>query len=436
MNRLIETLREERNSLRAALTEITDKAATENRDLDDTENKNFEDLVARAEANAKRLEQLEQIELRTAAGYELSTKVDAAAGKVRVENIKEADIYRAGGEFDFLKDVVAVQLSGDFAARERLARHDAHMRSGVTTADMAGLIPPTYLTDLYAPLAHEGRPFANVCNRSRALVGNTAYITKAVNGSDVDAQSAENATLASSEPDMTDVQISAKTYAGTITVSRQALHFGSVTSETLTADLARKYGQKLDNAIINSTGLSGTHEGVLNIEGYNPINGAVITGSTDRDKFGKLWQVVGAAKTAVRKSFTGNADILVINSDLWGWINGVTDSEGRPLMGYGFSAPTNVAGSGDNFTFNGLRVVIDDNLTTELNGSDTLKNFAIVANSRELWLFEENGGVPQQFELQNITAHNVTIAAVGYSAFYAERYPTAVSIISDIPVGV
>ena len=431
MNKLIETLREERTSLRSALTAITDTAADEKRDLNDTESKNFDDLVARAEAVQARLSQLEEVELRTAAGYELSSKVDTAAGKPRIENVKEAELYRADNsrEVSFIRDIVASELDGDYDARERLQRHNQFARAGVVSTDMAGLITPKYLTDLLTPIAHEGRPFANIVNR-KELVGRVAYITKQVTQTDVGAQATENSTVASSEPDWTDVTVTANTYAGSVVISRQSIDFGSQSDTEIVSDLYRTYAQKLDDAIINGTGSSGTHEGLFNLDGINTVDGSTVS------DYGDLWVKVGSAKTAVRKSQVGQATHAIMNSDMWGWITSQTDADGRPLVGFAGSAPQNVGGNVEAYEWNGLTVIVDDNHATETNGSLADTNNIFVVNARQLFLWEQNGGTPRQIRVESATGLNVTIAAYGYSAFYGERYPLSVAIVSDIPVGV
>lgn len=432
MNKLIENLREERDNLRASLTAITDKAADEKRDLDEIESKNFEDLVARAEAVQKRLGQLEEVELRTAAGYELSAKVDTAGGKAPVVSVKEAELYRADNtrEVSFVRDVVAAQLDNDWAARERLSRHnDAMQRAGVVSSDMAGLIPPKYLTDLLTPIAHEGRPFANIVTR-KDLFGRSAYITKQVTQTDVGVQATENTTVTSSEPDWTDVTITAKTYAGSVLISRQSIDFGTVTDSEIVSDLYRTYAQKLDDALINGDGTGGTHEGLWNLDGINTVDGSGVS------DYGDLWLKVGSAKTAVRKAQRGAATHAIMNSDMWGWITSQTDADGRPLLGFNGSAPQNVGGNVEAYEWHGLTVIVDDNLVTETNGSLADTNNIFVVNARELFLWEQNGGTPNQIRVDSAIGLNVTIAAYGYSAFYGERYPLTVAMITDIPVGV
>jgi len=211
-----------------------------------------------------------------------------------------------------------------------------------------------------------------------------------------------------------------------VEVSRQAIDFGALNGAMLTQDLFRKYAQKLDYQTLNGSGNSGQHKGVLNATGTNAISGTAVTSYKD------FWEKVAAAKTAVHKSFVGNATHIVMNSDLYGWLVARTDSEGRPLLAFPGSAPQNVGGSEG--IFNGLTVVVDDNIPSTSNGSLNPLQKAIVTNAKELFLFEQNGGTPLTISVDQVgaTALKVAFVAYGYSAFTAERYPKATSIISGL----
>src|SRR5204862_318409 len=87
----------------------------------------------------------------------------------------EARTYRADEDPNgahFLRDV-GLAFFRDPGASDRLARHQREEeveRSGqqvaraAGTGAFAGLVVPQYLTDLYAPLARSGRPYADACN--------------------------------------------------------------------------------------------------------------------------------------------------------------------------------------------------------------------------------------------------------------------------------
>jgi hypothetical protein len=94
------------------------------------------------------------------------------------------------------RDVYMSQVRNDPGAIERLARHGREVEAddptfqsrAIGTSAVSGLVPPQYLTDLWAQLARAGRPVADLCTRlplppdgmsvnfSRITTGTTAAI--------------------------------------------------------------------------------------------------------------------------------------------------------------------------------------------------------------------------------------------------------------------
>jgi hypothetical protein len=97
-------------------------------------------------------------------------KYDQVARVGAEERTYRADQDPQGKQF--LRDLLARDMGNSYDARSRLERHMAEEkveRAGQVferaagTGAFAGLVVPQYLTDLYAPKARAGRPFADAC---------------------------------------------------------------------------------------------------------------------------------------------------------------------------------------------------------------------------------------------------------------------------------
>src|SRR5262245_21460368 len=90
-------------------------------------------------------------------------------------------------------------------------------------------------------------------------------------GTPTAAQATENAAVQETDADDTLFTVNVRTYAGLQDVSRQALERGTLIEEVLMADLVSDYNTKIDNAIINADGTSGTHLGIRSTAGINTV---------------------------------------------------------------------------------------------------------------------------------------------------------------------
>jgi hypothetical protein len=82
------------------------------------------------------------------------------------------------------------------------------------------------------------------------------------------------------------------------------------------------------------------------------------------------------------------------------------------------------------YTILGLPVITDANVTTT-NGTGTNEDVIILGNSNEAHLFEQGGGEPMllRFEQPKGAELDITMVVYGYSAFTADRYNKAFSLV-------
>lgn len=436
MNPQLVRLRARIGELNETLTAITESATAEERDLTDAEQRNVADHEAELTAALDRAEQLERIEQRMAAAAALAAQTDEAVAAApeqraaatsrpgRVAGVRDPLVYRPDGEHDFVVDMLRSLVLADPEAQARQAQHMIQMRDTTTTGLGApgGLVPPTFLVDLYAPVLHEARPFADSLRREALNGRSVTSIPVGTQGTDADIQDTgtEGGSLDNQDITATDIDIPTRTIGGYVDVTRQSVDLGTLSPQMVYSDLFAKVGRRLDLQVLSGTGLNGQIKGVLSTTAVPDI-------TADGNAYDDVWRAITDAKVSVRQSFAGPATHVAFNSERWGWIQSQLDSEGRPILAMPGSFPQNVGGdaaSMNDGTFNGLRVVVDDNIADP--------ETAIVYNARELWLWEDAGGQPRTITAEQVRAHQLVIRLVAwtYAAFTVERYPGAAAIVT------
>jgi hypothetical protein len=165
-------LQEKRNSKNELIDATLNRAAEEDRDLNEIEVANVSALALEIEKLDARIEQISEIETRKTAANELAKRVEVSTpnatpvGGWKVTS--EEPTYHARGKNSFLADAMNAEFSRDFEAQERITRYNRELqveKRDVGTAAFAGLVVPQYLVDLYAPLARAGRPVADICRK-------------------------------------------------------------------------------------------------------------------------------------------------------------------------------------------------------------------------------------------------------------------------------
>lgn len=341
----------------------------------------------------------------------------------------------------FLGDLYASQIKRDPAAGERLARHGREvertrpdlMSRAAGSGAVSGFVPPQYLSDLFAEYARAGRPVADLCNRSVPLPeqGMTAYLPRITTATSTAVQTAENASVSNTDPDDTLLAAPIATIAGYVDMSRQAIERGALVEQVVFADLAADYNSKLDAQVINGSGSSGQHTGVLNVGSINTI-----TYTDASPTVAELWpKLADAVRQVTGQRFTGPT-AFVMTPAMWGWIMAAVDSTGRPLIDTSGNGQ-NSAGVGMGQAYDGARallgvpVVLSGNVPVNLGGG-TNETRILAADWRDVFLMEDNAGAPVQLRFDDVLSGSlgVRLLAYGYSALFAGRQPKAISAIA------
>jgi hypothetical protein len=125
-------LQEKRNSKNELIDATLNRAAEEDRDLNEIEVANVSALALEIEKLDARIEQISEIETRKTAANELAKRVEVSTpnatpvGGWKVTS--EEPTYHARGKNSFLADAMNAEFSRDFDAQERITRYNRELQ--------------------------------------------------------------------------------------------------------------------------------------------------------------------------------------------------------------------------------------------------------------------------------------------------------------------
>jgi HK97 family phage major capsid protein len=431
-------LQEKRNSKNELIDATLNRAAEEDRDLNEIEVANVSALALEIEKLDARIEQISEIETRKTAANELAKRVEVSTpnatpvGGWKVTS--EEPTYHARGKNSFLADAMNAEFSRDFDAQERITRYNRELqveKRDVGTAAFAGLVVPQYLVDLYAPLARAGRPVANICRKHvLPAQGMTVNISKVTTGTAVGYQAAENDTATETNIDDTLLTVNVNTIAGMQDVSKQAILRGANIEDVVLADLISAYNTKLDYGILNGSGSSGEPTGLTT------ALTAVVTATDASPTVAELYPKIVDGIQRVQSAVFQGPNFIIMHPRRLGFFLAGVDDQKRPLVVPNANGPMNAVGTYSGLGYGqtgqysmlGLPVITDANVTTT-NGDGSNEDLIYIVSSDEMHLWE----APQmptyvRFE-QPDGKVAIRIVLFGFSAFTAQRRPLAGAII-------
>ena len=440
--KLLDQLIAERSEISAMQTALVNRAADEVRDLTEEEDKNLADFQTRASELDRRIEDLRTMQ-------EATLKADAMRAEVRAMNaenpeeapatgqavVKEEPLtYRSDNshELSFVKDFIDSVVSKDVAATERIHRHQQEMlvtRDG-TTSNYAGLVVPQYLTDLAAPLARAGRPFADQCrNLPLPESGMTLNISRVTTGSSAAVQAAENDAVSETDIDDTLLTSNISTVASGQQLSRQAMERGTGIDAVVTGDMASAMSTTLDNQLINGSGSSGQLLGISQVTGINSVT--YTDGSpTVAEFYPKLLDAIQQINSGIYRA----PDLIVMHPRRLAWLQAGVDGNSRPLVLPQTNVPQNAMGTGPAAGYGntgsqiaGIPIVTDANIRTDL-GAGT-EDAVYVVSRNDMLLFEDGEMMMRMDETAGLNL-TLTLVLYAYCGFVPGRYPKAISAIT------
>ncbi|HWH14244.1 MAG TPA: phage major capsid protein [Miltoncostaeaceae bacterium] len=435
-------LERRREAYEAAQARSTETLAA----LDDVaDDADLDALTAAADEAAAELE-------RTRAALDQAEALERARAAHPVPEVRTPDVrvtddraeltYRHGDPSrSFFSDMYRARFMSDPEAQQRLQRNAQEQHvilrergtqyRDVATSAFGGLIPPVYLTDMYAPLMRAGRPFAEAVRRlPLPSTGMSIVIPRGTTGAATAIQASENAAIQETDPAVTDLTIPVRTIAGQVDASRQSLERGEGVDEIIFADLAADYAVKLDAGLLSGAGTSGTHLGILN------TSGIITVAYTDASPtVPEIWPKIQDAAQQIAAGRYLAATALVMHPRRWAWFQAALDTANRPL--FPSNGPMNAMGTpgaavpGAVGQLAGFPVIVDASLPTNL-GVGTNQDPILLVRLDDILLWEEGDGVPRQMRFEEPLINTLTVRLVvyGYSAFSAGRYPLATAVIN------
>jgi len=431
---------ERRDAVKAEMDAVLEAVASENRtDLTTEETAKVDALVAESRTLDEKIEKLTAQATADAKASEARSAVaEIATPKVGGYKVtKESRTYAPESDTSFFKDAYNAQFKSDYAAQERLARHQREEeieRRDVGTAQFEGLVIPQYLTEFAAPLARAGRPFADFATAKHTLppAGMTLNISRMTTGTSTAVQVTQNDAVSETDPDDTLLTINVRTIAGQSDLSRQAIERGTGIDQFVAQDLVRSWHTTLDNQILNGAGTAGTIVGLRN------AGGNAVTFTSTAPTAALLYPKLADAIQQIQTNAFTNPTHFVVHPRRLAFLLASVDSSNRPLVVPAASGPTNAMGSGagaslygnSGYQMMGLPIITDASIGTTY-GTTTNQDEIYVVTAPECHLWEQ-GGSPFTLRYDATGAGNLTIKTVvyGYAAFTAGRYPLANSIIS------
>lgn len=387
------------------------------------------DLVADQASNEQRLAGLQaSAEIRTAAVAVAAQFPASAPARVT----REERTYHPGNDPQgarFLLDVARRATYGDFGANERLSRHmheELVERGAVIearaagTSAFAGLVVPQYLTDMVAPSAAAARPFADICNKHPLPpAGTTVNISRITTATSAAAQT-ENSAVSETNIDDTLLTETMFTVAGQQTLSRQAIDRGTGTEEITLNDLIRRYHTALDSKLINdsTTGLTNVAQSVA----YTDAS------PTAAELYPKILNAQANLEAVMLDQGVGDL-YAVMHSRRWAWLQSQVGTSwpfigqpGYPVQAGGQNFATGYAQGVRGVLPNGIKVIVDNNIATNL-GAGTNEDEIYVVNASELHLWED-ASAPLFIRAEQTSAASLGVLLVvyGYAAYSFRRY--------------
>jgi HK97 family phage major capsid protein len=395
-----------------------------------------------AEAGLSRLErEAEKLEAVVSARQLVPPTADDMAGRmgngvkswpaVRGELAYRDNVYRPDGEHSFIRDVLFAK-EGDPAAQLRQQKHDTETkgemvrRGDVTTADpgLGSIVPPLYISDLYAEYPRAGRPFADaVGTRPLPDTGMTVSVPKLATGTAVGSQVNQSDAVTEQDPDADLLTCPVVTIAGQVDVSRQAFDRTLPQADVvLIRDLMAAYDAELDRQLINGTGASNQHKGLLKVTSTSNVvyNDASPTGV-------KAVKKIGAASSAVAGTRFLTPDAILLHPrrayDL-----GTQYDATNPVLPAGSTIAravgTQAGGMANDIL--GMRVIVDPNVTTAYNASN--QDVVLVVRLEDFLLWESP---VRAFRFQEVLSGTlqVRLQVFSYSAWMPDRYPNGVGLV-------
>ena len=339
---------------------------------------------------------------------------------------RESGTYIRGGQFSYVADSYNAGR-GDRGASDRLAQHTNDMQSntklrailggGATTLG-AGLVPPLWLAELYAPILHRRLRLAGQV-RQIPWPGTPFPWSIPISGTPaLSSQVAEGVNTTITDASYTVLTVTPKGISGFAEVSRQMIDGSNpAVDQIIFEDLVGSFFDNCETDFITAITAQGS------VNAVTVSAGAATTADILAQRTGLL-----NAIAAISDNNAGDADVFVGKNSRWVTYLLMQDGNGRPLVLAQQYAPQNVIGNGD-LTQAYARAFQGSLENVNVITSPTVAaSTGFVINSQELAF---SYSPPQQFIFeQPVGPGLIRVAIFGYEAIVTGRRPKAITKIT------
>jgi HK97 family phage major capsid protein len=340
----------------------------------------------------------------------------------------EESVYRPDTAASFFRDLA--QQHRDPGAAQRLMRHyeqTLHLRT-VTTGDpgAVGLVPPTYLGQLYAQLPRVSKPFADALpSLPLPDSGTSISIPRVTTGTSTAVMATEASTISNTDMDTASLSVPVVTIAGVNDVSLQALERTAPGLDLLVfQDLQAAYDATLETQLFSGTGSNGQHRGLSNVASIGSI-----TYTSGSPTGVELVQKVLAAVSTVATTRHRVPDAIVMHPRRAAWLAGQFDADSPVLQSGSLFGAAGTQASGFAGSISGVPVITSAAITTTA-GASTNEDVVFVCHRPDMPLMQ-GGTVAELFRSIGGTESGIArLRLYGYSAFASGRAPTAICTVT------
>lgn len=443
-------LRQKYDGLKKSIEGLQVRAAEAKRDLTNEEKRSIVEMGEQAKTLYSEIETLSEIELRNASVASMQERVNAAivgggtaepraggdggaedqtrsvnVGGARAQD-RDPGLYTRGSQYSFIGDQFRSMKLGDAAAAERLQRHTNAMRdnehlrdvlgAGATTFG-AGLVPPVWLAERFAPVLHRRLRLATQLQQV-PWAGPFAWTIPVASTVAKTSSVAEGVNTTETDPSYGTITVTPKAIMGYSEVSRQMIEGSNPAVDAIIwGDLI---GDFYDNVELEVIAALNGQSGVNTVT----VSAGVLTTTDIAAQRAGLLDGIAAISDAP----AGDADFFVGRTSRWTSYLKFTDSAGRPLILAQRYSPQNAIGQGN--ATQGFRSPIQGDLESLLvvTSPTVAASTGFILNSQE-HLFSVSP--PMQFAFEQPAGPAlIRVGVWGYEAVTFARRPKAVTKVT------
>ena len=314
----------------------------------------------------------------------------------------------------------------------------------VPTLSAGALMPTSYRPDLFAPGLYGGRVTADLCNRySLPAMGMSISMPRITTKAAAGTQVTEATALTDSSPATTELELGVSTIGGSIDVSYQAIERGNMVESLIMDELRMALDTHCNNQVLYGTGSGNQLAGIIGVTRADTVFEKTVATVTAA----KLYQVIILTNAKVAEKRLMAPTVCIGAPRRWAALSGAVDSTGRPLWSNQLATAQNVYAMGELMPANlriadavggvqGLPFVVDPLMPVNFNDADAmgtggafLQDRLIIANRRDLLLFERDGPMMLRFEQSKSDSLQFELIGYTYVAFTSSRYVNGIGVI-------